>query len=474
MAKKLDIKVGDRFGKLTVVAEVTPRYTPCGTKRRRFLVRCDCGNEKVVGFNVFSSNKSQIASCGCSYDLASYTRKYTREQKESFLYTTWRGMKQRCYDSNSSNYKNYGGRGVRVCGEWHNDYISFYKWAMSNGASQELTLDRIDVNGNYEPSNCRWVSNSTQQRNKQYNRYIEYGGQRKLMKEWSEELGIPYDTIRARLDQYGYTVGQALEFEHYEPKIRQERPETRKAVLQYSLSGEPIKEWASLIDIQKELGFAIDSVRACCAGYSFSSHGFKWGYKDGVRENNKHNIATKPILQYTLEGVLFAEYPSARIASMQTGINASGIQKFCNGNKENHAHCGGYLWMYKNDENNPESIPALSGWTQYHRLTYNNKTICIFEWAQETGLRVTDITSRLERGWTIGEALGFEHHARKGSKYTRQILQYDKDMNLVREYRSLHFVRKETNRSKKTILRYLESGELDTRGYYWRYKEDAV
>lgn len=468
MGKRLNIKAGDRFGKLTVVGEAEPNVTPCGTIQRKFNVKCDCEKCFVISLNALTRGAKK--SCGCDY--VSWARKYSDEQKNSFLYSTWKGMRQRCYDPNSKKYAAYGGRGIRMCDEWEHDYVAFYNWAINNGAKNELTIDRINVNGDYCPENCRWADAKTQSRNKQYNRYIEYNGTRKLVLEWSEELGIPYDTIRARLDQHGYTVGQALGFEHRAKNVRDERPETRKCVLQYSLDGILLREWDSVIEIQDKLGFRVNSIRRCCEGYSNSSHGYKWKYKDGVKGLGHLKNIAKPVLQYTLEGHFVAEYANSRIASKQTGIDASGISKFCSDNAKDRAHCGGYLWMYKKDDDILETIPALEDYTQYHRLTFGSKTMRVVDWSEITGIRATTILSRLSRGWSIGQALGFEHHTRKNAKNTKAILQYDKDMNLIKEWHSLHFIRKETGRSKQTIMRYINSGELDTRGYYWRLKED--
>lgn len=115
------------------------------------------------------------------------------------LYKIYSGMKDRCYNKNSDKYKNYGERGVIICEEWLKDYKLFKEWAEINGYSDELTIDRINVNGNYEPSNCRWATIKEQQNNRRNNHYIEYKGEIKTLKEWSEITGINYDTLRLRL-----------------------------------------------------------------------------------------------------------------------------------------------------------------------------------------------------------------------------------------------------------------------------------
>ena len=119
-------------------------------------------------------------------------------------------MKSRCYTESNSDYKDYGGRGISICDEWLNDFVSFYNWSMNNSYSDGLSIDRIDVNGNYEPSNCRWATNKEQANNKRTNMFCTINGETKTLKEWSEERGIIYNTVRHRL-ALGYTVEEALD-----------------------------------------------------------------------------------------------------------------------------------------------------------------------------------------------------------------------------------------------------------------------
>jgi len=121
---------------------------------------------------------------------------YTRTR----LYNTWLNMKQRCLNKNNPHYKYYGGKGVKLCTEWKNDFICFKNWALSNGYEEALTIDRIEVNGNYEPSNCRWITNKKQQNNKTNNRYITYEEETRTLGEWAEQLGFEYKTLQKRID----------------------------------------------------------------------------------------------------------------------------------------------------------------------------------------------------------------------------------------------------------------------------------
>ena len=135
----------------------------------QIIIKCDCGNEALVSTKSLRSGNT--LSCGCLRDemISEVNKKHGMSHK-SRLYNVWVGMRQRCSDPNHISYHNYGGRGVRVCDTW-NDYTSFEEWSMKNGYDPsapygKCTLDRIDVNGNYEPSNCRWVDFKTQANNK--------------------------------------------------------------------------------------------------------------------------------------------------------------------------------------------------------------------------------------------------------------------------------------------------------------------
>lgn len=124
-------------------------------------------------------------------------RKCTKDR----LYKIWQDMRDRCFNPNNIHHSYYGGRGITVCGEWLGKcgYINFYKWAKKNGYSLNLTIDRIDSNGNYEPSNCRWVTMKQQARNKRNNRFIMYKGSEMTIAEASETFDIPYSYIYNRI-----------------------------------------------------------------------------------------------------------------------------------------------------------------------------------------------------------------------------------------------------------------------------------
>lgn len=198
--KKIEVKKGDRFGRLTIIEEVEPilrkKY-----KERRALCQCDCGTIKVISLYPLIAGK--IHSCGCylkEYAKANGKRflKYAKDRTTIKLHSIWHGMKCRCYTASSGNYDRYGAKGVRVCKEWLDDFMSFYNWAISNGYSEELTIDRIDSNGNYEPSNCRWVNNTAQANNRKSNVLITYNGETHTITEWSKILNIKKEVLFSR------------------------------------------------------------------------------------------------------------------------------------------------------------------------------------------------------------------------------------------------------------------------------------
>lgn len=125
------------------------------------------------------------------------------------LWRTWNGMRSRCNIESSSGYKDYGGRGINVCAEWLENFTNFYDWAIKNGYTDELTIERREVNGNYEPSNCCWIPKSEQCKNRRNNRYIEINGVVKTLTEWSRESGIGMDTIDMRI-RYGFRKDDIL------------------------------------------------------------------------------------------------------------------------------------------------------------------------------------------------------------------------------------------------------------------------
>lgn len=190
------INPGDRFGRWTIIKEISSYK-----RMRRFQCQCDCGTIKNVFIGSLISGKSK--SCGClAHEQAKFIN-YKNGLYKTRLHCIWQNMVQRCYNSNRHEYPNYGGRGICMCNEWRNDFKSFYDWSMSHGYADNLSIDRINGSGNYEPSNCRWATISQQNCNLRTNRIIAYNGESKPLSEWSKSLGINYKTLEKRVKKWG-------------------------------------------------------------------------------------------------------------------------------------------------------------------------------------------------------------------------------------------------------------------------------
>ena len=130
-------------------------------------------------------------------------------KSHSRIYQIWNSMKQRCSNPRAISYKNYGAKGVVVCDEWERNFETFYKWAMSNGYEEHLTIDRINSNGNYCPENCRWATPEEQQHNTSYNRVYSYKGVTRDVTQWAEVMGVSRNMLYKRLNR-GWTIEKAL------------------------------------------------------------------------------------------------------------------------------------------------------------------------------------------------------------------------------------------------------------------------
>ena len=134
---------------------------------------------------------------------------YKHGEYKTRLHKIWSSMHERCEYEKHTHFADYGGRGIKICEEWK-EYVPFAKWARENGYSEELTIDRIDVNGNYEPSNCRWVTMKEQHNNKRNNRFVTYKGETYTLSQLAEKIGIGKTTLRERLNM-GWSVEKAVE-----------------------------------------------------------------------------------------------------------------------------------------------------------------------------------------------------------------------------------------------------------------------
>lgn len=210
MNKKDDL-IGKRFGRLIVVDVDEENKKPgCG---RSCKCVCDCGKTTEKWEHVL--RRGSAKSCGClSAECASQRIKERCVRNgwtDPDLMRKWRTMNYRCYNAKTKGYEDYGGRGIKVCNEWRNSFQLFKEWSIKNGYKHGLSLDRIDVNGDYEPNNCRWVEWRLQARNKRNTVYLTAFGETKPFTEWLETCatGMSEFTIRSRIKR-GWSAEEAL------------------------------------------------------------------------------------------------------------------------------------------------------------------------------------------------------------------------------------------------------------------------
>lgn len=189
MSKPIDL-TGKKFGRLTVI-ERLENNSRGGTV---WKCKCDCGNIKIADGERLRLGKVQ--SCGCLASETSRNKFLRHGMSGKRIHNIWKTMCHRCECKNISNYSDYGGRGIRVCQEWLDDFMNFYEWSMKNGYADNLTIDRINNDGSYEPSNCRWVTQRVQSNNKRSSLFVIYKEKRMTVKELSEETGKGYAFLR--------------------------------------------------------------------------------------------------------------------------------------------------------------------------------------------------------------------------------------------------------------------------------------
>lgn len=218
MGKKLEIKAGDQFDGWTVLEEVEPYVAPCGTKYRRFKCRCECGVEKEIPVGRLSGGHSKSCGCLSKEVFADNMRKaqktwvsqasYTKEVYPE-LYTIINGAIQRCTNPNDKEYKNYGGRGIKVCEEWMRDRYAFILFALSNGWRKGLQMDRKDNDGDYKPSNIHFVEPKINARNKRNTRKDCAGTPLIEVYENSPIKLVAYEVFATRVKR-GWDIERAL------------------------------------------------------------------------------------------------------------------------------------------------------------------------------------------------------------------------------------------------------------------------
>lgn len=192
--KALIIKIGQQFNMLTVLKEVEKKGA-----YRQFLCGCNCG--KIGTYKLIQLTTGQTKSCGCLRKKTFVERNTFHNKSRTKLYKVWTSIKQRCDNEKCNVYYRYGGRGIKISKEWY-DFNNFNKWAFENGYIEGLTIDRINNNGNYEPSNCRLVKMKIQCRNKSSNVFIEFNGEKLCVQDWANKIDIKFSTMVKRLKNW--------------------------------------------------------------------------------------------------------------------------------------------------------------------------------------------------------------------------------------------------------------------------------
>ena len=184
------------FGRLTVI-----EFAGFGSSHKTlWKCKCECGNEITVKSNSLVTGHTR--SCGCLEIETKKKNNLKHGLRNDPLYPTWLNMRDRCNNPNNSHYKYYGKKGICLCEEW-DDFKNFYNWAYSNGYVKGLTIERIDINSNYCPENCKWISMKDQARNKSNTLHVEFGGKMITIPEISEITGIKTSTLYSRVRRTG-------------------------------------------------------------------------------------------------------------------------------------------------------------------------------------------------------------------------------------------------------------------------------
>ena len=199
---------GERYGKLIAVKELEIR-----NGQRFYLFRCECGN--VIEHMIKEARRGKLKSCGCGQFTQAGIANTTHGMSNTRIHGIWNKMKARCLNTRNKSYKYYGGRGISICDEWLSEdkgFVNFYEWSMKNGYTDELSIDRIDNDGNYEPSNCRWTTAKVQNNNTRANKIFVYKGEPLTLAQWDDRYDLTYDSLWKRVHKYGYSIEKALTY----------------------------------------------------------------------------------------------------------------------------------------------------------------------------------------------------------------------------------------------------------------------
>lgn len=206
--KRIEYREGELLGSLIFVSEAEKAVK---SLNRRAVFKCRCGNIFTTAIHMAKSGQS--TSCGCEHKrmLIERLTKHgcSSGGRQTSEYTIWKGIVSRCENPKERCYKHYGGRGVIMCERWRSNFSNFLE-DVGPRPSNKHSLDRIDVNGNYEPGNCRWATQIEQMNNMRKNRRLTYNGESKTVSEWTRHLGFSKVLLHQRIFSYGWSVEEAL------------------------------------------------------------------------------------------------------------------------------------------------------------------------------------------------------------------------------------------------------------------------
>lgn len=232
MAKAKDL-AGKRFGRLKCIKIAKKRFKG---ERIRWVCECSCGNSvEIFSENLLSGNTK---SCGC----LSHERIASHGMSNSRIYQLWSQMKQRCNNENNLHYKNYGGRGIKLCDDWIS-FKSFYDWAILNGYGDRLTIERLDNDKGYSSDNCTFVTKSEQSKNRRVNYRVNINGSVMCLYDACKHLNIDYSLVQNRIKNLNWPVDKAL----YTPRKKKTR--CNSTVIKYKGMSLNIREWADYLHL---------------------------------------------------------------------------------------------------------------------------------------------------------------------------------------------------------------------------------
>lgn len=199
--------IGKRFGRLEVIEYVMPEHG-----RGFWRLKCDCGKEhNAIPHDVVTG---KCKSCGCYHDERCKERAAKFEHsvyENKRLYSIYNWVKRRCFNKSEPRYKDYGGRGITMCDEWRKSFDNFADWALTHGYTDDLTIERVDVNGDYCPENCKWITLAEQRYNLRNTIWVDYHGERIQLAKLCQRLGLSYDNVHNRITVLGWDVEKAVE-----------------------------------------------------------------------------------------------------------------------------------------------------------------------------------------------------------------------------------------------------------------------